>query len=138
MCLPDFTGLCDFQFLPMLQDDKGVMRDVTRSLLPLKIDGDNFKNWIDEPAEYFLPPAVFCRIDSQSLNVSRFMLDYITQIFFRLGRARGKNVCPIRPVPDWLRTTPSQFNPSHGFDLLGISSYWSGAVEDSPDRVDPE
>ncbi|BES89302.1 RNA polymerase III transcription factor (TF)IIIC subunit [Nesidiocoris tenuis] len=70
-----FKSLCDFQFLPMLQDDKGVMRDVTRSLLPLKIDGDNFKNWIDEPAEYFLPPAVFCRIDSQSLNTYMYRKD---------------------------------------------------------------
>ncbi|XP_014253309.1 general transcription factor 3C polypeptide 5 [Cimex lectularius] len=65
-----FKSICDFQYLPMLTNEKGEMVDITSTLLPSRVDGENLKAWLDAPAEYFLPPAVFSRVDSQQSGSS--------------------------------------------------------------------
>ncbi|KAF6211179.1 hypothetical protein GE061_014294 [Apolygus lucorum] len=70
-----FKSICDFQFLPMFQDEDGRMRDISSTLIPDRLDGDSLQKWVDGPANYFLPPAAFSRIDSQSLNTYMYRKD---------------------------------------------------------------
>lgn len=63
------AGICDFQFLPMLTDKNGKMENICETILPNEVDGDRLKTWLESPAELFLSPAAFSRIDTQSLNV---------------------------------------------------------------------
>lgn len=73
-------GICDFQFLPMMKVPDGRLEDISESLLPKRVDGDHLRQWLGSPASYFLPPAAFSRIDSQSLNVVSFYKYYFYYI----------------------------------------------------------
>ncbi|CAH1391876.1 unnamed protein product [Nezara viridula] len=70
-----FKSICDFQFLPMMKMPDGCLEDISESLLPKRVDGDHLRQWLGSPASYFLPPAAFSRIDSQSLNTYMFRRD---------------------------------------------------------------
>ncbi|KAK9510096.1 hypothetical protein O3M35_004952 [Rhynocoris fuscipes] len=69
-----FKSKCDFQYLPMLEEN-GKMKSICHTLLPPRIDGDHLNKWLEEPAEYFLPPAVFSRVDTQTLNSYMYRKD---------------------------------------------------------------
>lgn len=71
-----FKSICDFQYLPMLKStDSGQMENICDTILPTEIDGSKLKAWLESPASYFLPPAAFSRIDTQSLNSYMFRRD---------------------------------------------------------------
>lgn len=53
-------------------DESGKMKSIVHTLLPSRLDEDNLKKWLEEPAEYFLPPAAFSRVDTQTMNVCVF------------------------------------------------------------------
>lgn len=70
-----FKSKCDFQYLPMNMDENGKMRSIVHTLLPARLDEDNLKKWLEEPAEYFLPPAAFSRVDTQTMNTYMYRRD---------------------------------------------------------------
>uniref|UniRef100_A0A1B6DG43 General transcription factor 3C polypeptide 5 n=2 Tax=Clastoptera arizonana TaxID=38151 RepID=A0A1B6DG43_9HEMI len=55
-----FSSLCDFQYLP-IHSDGLEMKYIYDTLVP---KGLLTPDWFSEPAEYFLPPATFSRMDS--------------------------------------------------------------------------
>ena len=48
-------------------NSEGIMEDISHTIMPNSLE--NIQDWINEPTEYFLPPAAFSRVDSMSLNV---------------------------------------------------------------------
>ncbi|KAK0088056.1 hypothetical protein PV326_004954 [Microctonus aethiopoides] len=58
-----FTGLCDFQYLPVTRNMNNLKKNecIYDSIYPTKIPP---LNWLDNKVPYFLPPAVFSRMDS--------------------------------------------------------------------------
>lgn len=55
-----FKSFCDFQYLPMHYDGEKMI-NIHDTLVP---HGLITPEWFDEPAEYFLPPATFSRMDT--------------------------------------------------------------------------
>lgn len=55
-----FKSFCDFQYLPMHYNGEKMI-NIHDSLVP---HGLITPEWFDEPAEYFLPPATFSRMDT--------------------------------------------------------------------------
>ena len=54
------TALADFQYLPMIKNDKGEYESKVDQLVLKKMEP---KSWLDAETPLFIPPPIFSRID---------------------------------------------------------------------------
>ena len=63
-----FSGLCDFQFLPLSVSEDGLQQVcVYDQLVP---QGMETADWLNQPAPLYLPPAAFTRMDTPQVPSS--------------------------------------------------------------------
>lgn len=71
------TGLCDFQYLPLVNSEDGQQQAcVYDQLVPQGMEG---ADWLNHAAPLFLPPAAFTRMDTPQVRMwSVFIVSIIS------------------------------------------------------------